>query len=126
MTDVTIRGIDDDVYQRFSAEARKRGLPIGELVTLVMRALVEEPNDSNRISHISNVTVNEEDLNGLDGTVSFLAISSLTFQTDVSWETFEKHVEDIEEVGRLTVPATFPRLRVLMKCRQVGRIIQSR
>ena len=34
MTDVTIRGIEDDVYAKFTAEAKKRELSIGELTTL--------------------------------------------------------------------------------------------
>jgi hypothetical protein len=36
MTDVTIRGIDDDVYSKFAAEAKRRGISIGELTTLAM------------------------------------------------------------------------------------------
>ena len=42
MTDVTIRGIDDEVYASFSAEARKKNVPIGELVSQVMRIFLEE------------------------------------------------------------------------------------
>ena len=45
MTDVTIRGIDDGVYSLFSAEARRRSVPIGELVTQVMRIFLEETSE---------------------------------------------------------------------------------
>ncbi len=44
MADVTIRGIDDEVYARFTGEAKKRGISIGELTTIVMRALVDDPD----------------------------------------------------------------------------------
>ena len=45
MTDVTIRGIDDAVYGLFSAEARKKNIPIGDLVSQIMRIYLEESTD---------------------------------------------------------------------------------
>lgn len=126
MTDVTIRGIEDDVYARFSAEARMKGVSIGELVTLVMRAYLEESTGSDLgVSNIHYVEVTEEDLKTLDGTVSFSNIPKLEFKPDVTWQSFSEHVTEIRSVARLIVPPTFPRLSLLTKCRNVGRITHS-
>ena len=58
MTDVTIRGIEDEVYAKFTAEAKKRNLSIGELTTIVMRALVEEIGTTNyRISDLASLVI---------------------------------------------------------------------
>ena len=63
MTDVTIRGIDDGIYRRFSAEARNRGMAIGKLVTLAMNNLLEVKTMGNyKIENIKKeVTVSKND-----------------------------------------------------------------
>lgn len=125
MTDVTIRGVEDEVYSQFSAEARKRGMSIGDLVTLVMRAFLEESAgmSQGRISYLSSLTVSQQDLEELEGSISFSDIGKLEFASDVKWETFSEKVTAIENVGRLTYPKSFPRLTFLAKCRTVGKSV---
>jgi hypothetical protein len=84
MTDVTIRGIDDDVYAKFTAEAKKRELSIGELTTIVMRALVEELGTTNyRISDLASLVITRKDLESLKGQVMLHRIKKLEFAVEL-------------------------------------------
>lgn len=127
MTDVTIRGIDDEVYARFTAEAKKRGVAIGELTTLVMRALVDET--STRTYHIGDLTdlsVSKKDLDSLEGMVIFSNIKTLEFEDKIDWEIFDQHVGAIVKVGIVKIPPALTRFQVLTKCRNVGKVIESK
>ncbi len=127
MTDVTIRGIDDEIYARFSAEAKKRGVPIGELATLVMRALVDETSTRTyRIGDLADLSVSKKDLDSLDGMVTFFNIKTLEFEDGIEWDTFDKHVGAIVNVGTVKIPSKIMRFQVLTKCRTVGKVIESR
>lgn len=125
MTDVTIRGIDDEVYSSFSAEARKRGVPIGELVTIVMRAFLDESTKEShgRISFLSSLEVSQADLAEVEREISFSNIGKLKFSSDVTWEMFSSKVMSLEEIGRLSYPDTFPRLALLSMCHDVGKFL---
>lgn len=125
MTDVTIRGIDDEIYALFSAEARKRGIPIGELVTAVMRAFLDKTKESeqNEISSIPNLEINAKDLMGVEGMVGFSNVSRLEFLDDISWELFSKKVAYLRHISKLTIPGNFPRLAVLALSRHVGKLV---
>ena len=123
MTDVTIRGIDDEVYARFTAEAKKRSVPIGELTTLVMRALVDETTTRTfRIGDLGDLTVTKKDLDSLDGMVTFFNIKVLEFDDQIDWETFDKKVGAIVNVGTVKIPSKITRFQALTKCRTVGKV----
>lgn len=123
MTDVTIRGIDDDVYARFTGEAKKRGMSIGELTTVVMRALVDESTSrAYRIGNLVSLTVSKKDLDSLDGVVTFYSMKALEFEDDIGWETFDKHVAAIVNVGSVKIPSTLTRFQVLTRCKTVGKV----
>jgi hypothetical protein len=123
MTDVTIRGIEDDIYARFTAEAKKRGMSIGELTTLVMKALVDETTTrSYRIGELSQLSVSKSDLESLKGTVTFFDIKTLEFDDQIDWETFDMHVGAIVNVGNVKIPSKVSRFQVLTKCRAVAKV----
>ena len=116
-TDVTIRGIEDEVYSKFTAEAKKRNLSIGELTTIVMRALVEDLSTVNyRIGNLSNLQVSKKDLESLKGPVIFHNIKSLEFSEDIDWETFDSRVMTIKNCAKVLVPPTLSRFQALTKC----------
>lgn len=124
MTDVTIRGIDDEVYARFTGEAKKRSMSIGELTTLVMRALVDETTTRTfRIGDLAELTVMKKDLDSLDGMVTFFNIKTLEFDDQIDWETFDKKVGAIVNVGTVKIPSKITRFQALTKCRTVGKVI---
>jgi hypothetical protein len=123
MTDVTIRGIDDDVYAKFTAEAKKRELSIGELTTIVMRALVEELGTTNyRISDLASLVITRKDLESLKGQVMLHRIKKLEFADDVDWELFDRTVMSIKSSSVVLIPKSITRFQVLTKCSMVNEV----
>ena len=123
MTDVTIRGIDDDVYAKFTAEAKKRDLSIGELTTIVMRALVEEIGTTNyRISDLASLVITRKDLESLKGQVMLHRIKKLEFADDVDWDLFDRTVSSIKSSNVVLIPPSITRFQVLTKCSMVGEV----
>jgi hypothetical protein len=126
MTDVTIRGIDDEVYARFAAEAKKRGVPIGELTTMVMRNLVdEERKPSYRIGNLEDLSVSKTDLESMDAPVVFANIETLEFESDVDWPVFKAQVQSIDNVETVKVPRSLSKFQVLTKSRNVEEVVSS-
>ena len=123
MTDVTIRGIDDDVYAKFTAEAKKRELSIGELTTIVMRALVEELGTTNyRISDLASLVITRKDLESLKGQVMLHRIKKLEFADDVDWDLFDRTVMSIKSSSIVLIPKSITRFQVLTKCNTVSEV----
>jgi putative transposon-encoded protein len=123
MTDVTIRGIDDDVYAKFTAEAKKQDLSIGELTTIVMRALVEDiGTDNYRIGNLTSLDVTRKDLESLKGPVMFHNIKTIEFADDIDWELFDLRVRSIKNTGKVLIPKALTRFQVLTKCNKVGEV----
>ncbi len=123
MADVCIRGVDDDVYARFAAEAKKRGIAIGELTTEVMRESIEKgTSPSYRIKDLNILTVSKTDLESVDGPVIFSDIDLLSFDDDVTWPVFNQHVEMIKDVAMINLPKTLSKFQVLTKSKDVAAI----
>ena len=122
MTDVTIRGIDDETYAQFAAEAKKRGMPIGELTTIAMRSVIEDSaQPSFRIGNLEELSVSKTDLESLEAPVVLDNIEMLEFDDTVDWPTFKEHVKEINNVeilepaqGLVQVPGAHP---VARNCR---------
>ncbi len=123
MTDVTIRGIDDDVYSRFAAEAKKRGIPIGELATKAMNDLVKAAQaPSYHLENLEHLSVSRSDLESIDGPIIFSGIEVLEFEDDVDWNVFKAHVERIQNVEKVLVPKGLSKFQVLTKSSNVEQI----
>ena len=126
MTDVTIRGIDDQVYSLFSAEARRRSIPIGELVTQVMRIFLEETTEKVfRIEGPDELTLTKEELESVGGPIAFSGVKTLTIAKDVDWSLFDKYVEEIRRSKTVVIPESLTKLQVLTKCRYVDKVIRG-
>ena len=126
MTDVTIRGIDDQVYSLFSAEARRRSILIGDLVTQVMRIFLEETDEKlYRIENMDELTLTKSELESVGGPIEFSDIKTLTISKDVDWALFEKYVDVIRKSKTVNIPKSLTKLQVLTKCRNVDKIVQS-
>jgi hypothetical protein len=127
VTDVTIRGIDDSVYSLFSAEARRRSIPIGELVTQVMRIFLEETSEKQfRIEGLDELALTKDELESVGGPVAFSGIKTLTISDDIDWESFNKYVAEIRKSKTVVIPKTLTKLQVLTKCRNVDEILQRK
>ncbi len=126
MTDVTIRGIEDEVYSQFSAEARKRSIPIGELVTQVMRIFLEETSEKRyEIKDTDEVTITRKELESVGGPIAFIGIKVLTIDEDIDWALFAEYIDEIVNCKTVVIPKTLSKLQVLTKCRNVGKVVRS-
>ena len=127
MTDVTIRGIDDSVYSLFSAEARRRSVPIGELVTQVMRIFLEETSEKRfTIEGLDELTLTKKELESVGGPIAFNGVKVLTINKDIDWELFDKYVDEIRKSKTVVIPTSLTKLQVLTKCRNVDKIVSSK
>ena len=126
MTDVTIRGIEDEVYSQFSAEARKRSIPIGELVTQVMRIFLEETSEKRyEIKDTDEVTITRKELESVGGPIAFIGIKVLMIDEDIDWTLFAEYIDEIVNCKTVVIPKTLSKLQVLTKCRNVGKVVRS-
>ncbi len=124
---MTIRGIDDQVYSLFSAEARRRSVPIGELVTQVMRIFLEETSEKRfTVEGVDELTITREDLESVGGPIAFNSIKTLTISDDIDWDLFDQYVDEIRKSKTVIIPNSLTKLQVLTKCRNVNNIVRSK
>ena len=127
MTDVTIRGIDDAVYSLFSAEARRRSVPIGELVTQVMRIFLEETSEKRfTVEGMDELTMTRAELESVGGPIGFNGIKTLTISDDIDWPLFDQYVDEIRKSKTVIISASLTKLQVLTKCRKVDKIVRGK
>ena len=116
LTDVTIRGIDGEVYSQFAAEAKKRGVPIGELTTEAMRSFMEAAGTPVfTIGDLDMLTVTKNDLESIEGMVVLKNIDLLEFADDVDWPTFSARVKTICNVDLLRIPRGLSKFQILTR-----------
>jgi len=126
VTDVTIRGIDDAVYSLFSAEARKRGVPIGVLVTQIMRIFLEETSEKRyTIEDVDELTITKDELESVGGPIAFRGVKTLTIDDDIDWSLFDQYVDEIRKSKIVVIPSSLSKLQVLTKCKSVDKIVQN-
>lgn len=127
MTDVTIRGIDDHVYSLFSAEARRRSVPIGELVTQVMRIFLEETSEKRfTVEGLDELTLTRAELESVGGPIAFNGIKTLTISEDIDWEMFDQCVSEIRKTKTVIIPDSLTKLQVLTKCKNVDKVVKGK
>ena len=123
MTDVTIRGIDDETYSQFAAEAKKRGIPIGELTTSAMKTLIAASSAPvYRIGNMEHLTVTRIDLDSIEFPVILSNIEVLDFDESVDWPTFNKQIKEIVNVEMIRVGRSLSKFQVLTKAKNVVEI----
>jgi hypothetical protein len=123
MTDVTIRGIEDETYSRFAAEAKRRGVSIGELTTMAMNSFISASSGpSYRIGDIDTLSVSKTDLESLEGPVTLENIDMLEFDDTVDWPTFSHHIKEISNVDMMVLPKGLTKFQVLTKSRNISLI----
>ncbi len=123
MTDVTIRGIEDETYSQFAAEAKKRGIPIGEYTTIAMKAMIA--NSTAPVYHIGNLehlSVSKADLESIELPVILSNIEVLDFDHTVDWPTFNRQVKEINNIELIRVHKSLSKFQVLTKAKNVETI----
>jgi len=126
MTDVTIRGIRDEVYNEFSAEARKQNKSIGDFTTEAMRSYLERLHPTEKgiryISGAQELRVSRQDLEDFNQPIIFRVVEHLIFEDDVDLDTFEKYIVRLEVCERVEFPKHFPKLYTYEKCEHCEQI----
>ncbi|MDK2463803.1 MAG: hypothetical protein QI223_03390 [Candidatus Korarchaeota archaeon] len=150
--DVTIRGVDSDLYDRAAEIARRTGKTIGEIINEALglfidltegirsgiQPLVDSAKEASRrigegltsavptvISDLEEIEVTKTDLEQFGRRVVFQNIDRLIFTDDVDAETFDKYVALIRNCEEVKPPKGVSKLLVLSKCRRVERLIAS-
>ena len=123
MTNVTIRGIDDQTYLKFSARATLEGVAIGELATRAMNEYLDKDQGKlYRIGNMEDIAINRTDLESLDGAVILQNIERLTLEDDLDWKLVNERIRSIENVEMLVLPKGISKFQMLTKARNVEKI----
>lgn len=127
---ITIRGIDTDVYNKFSQKIKSLSLNIGEAVTKMMIGVIDNSNiefaesasialradiETISVTEQSELIVSNEDLLEIDNRYVFMNINYLKFESDVDPETFMRKIATIRSCQKVIIPNFLPRLKILSK-----------
>ena len=132
LKNVTIRGIDSDVYEEFSTNIKSLNRNIGEAVTQMMQDIIQDfdgtfPTLSSRksltklhektarISHHDHLSISKSDLEEAGMSFAFRHIDKLIFEPDVDLDTFNQYVRDIRHCSRVKIPNFLPKLLLLSR-----------
>ena len=145
---VTIRNIDEDLYNKAMSLARSLGKTAGEIVNDALRLLVsslemgaaatetlgrrigEKVEEARQrltatrlvVGDLDELVVTNRDLVEVEGPVVFRNIGRLVFAEDVDPRVFEDKVAGIIYCDTLVIPGNMPKLKVLGKARFVKRV----
>ena len=144
---VTIKGVDKELYDKALQLSREMGITVGELVNKSLKAFISLVDVTNKavtsmaqalsesgrafvegakgvrvISNIDELTVTREDLESLDSQVTFRGIKRLIFNNDVTWELFNSKVSSIVMCDEVVLPKTIPKLKAIEKMRFVKKV----
>lgn len=148
---ISIRGVDEDLYKQISLLARELGVNVGSLINQaiktflslppevrtparLLKAAVEFPAEFTSglvdstglvISDVSSLTISRGDLESVDGKVSFRGIERLEFKEDVDEELFNSKVRSVAYCNEIVIPRTLRKLTVLAKCRKIGKVTET-
>jgi len=150
--DITIRGVNSDLYDRAAEIARRTGKTIGEIINESLalfldlteglrtgiQPIVEGAKEAGRkletglsatvpvmIASLDELEVTKADLEQFGKRVVFQNIGRLVFADDVDQETFDRYVALIRNCDEVRVPKGISKLLVLSKCRDVDRLVAS-
>ena len=148
--DITIRGINSDLYDRAAEIARRTGKTIGEVINeslalfldlteglrMGIQPIIEGAKEAGKsleagisatvpvmIGTLEELEITKADLEQFERRVIFSNIERLVFADDVDAETFEKYVALIRDCGEVRVPKGISKLLLLSRCRDVSRLV---
>ncbi|UCG02903.1 MAG: hypothetical protein JSW11_02725 [Candidatus Heimdallarchaeota archaeon] len=142
LKNVTIRGIDSEIYDQFSHKIRSLRMNLGEAITKMMNDILVDLNDSldhlpalrarttfdkyalDRLSinHYDRLKIGRADLEEANAKITFTHIDRLTFLPDVTQEVFSRYVRSVSHCGTVRMPSIFPKLIAYSKLQFCDRI----
>ncbi len=137
---ITIRGVDQCVYERALRLARELGLTVGDIINEALRRFIASIESAKRaiethiemltrsgdiviISSVDTLVVTRKDLESIPKKVVFKDIKELIFGDDVTEDIFREKVYEIVSVNKVVVPRTLSTLLVASRCRYVHKIV---
>ncbi|MCI2414118.1 MAG: hypothetical protein MPF33_02510 [Candidatus Aramenus sp.] len=144
---VTIRGVDQELYNRLNELAKRTGKTVGELtnqaykiflgvtdtakkvaITAVEsgKSLVEgfkETAEIVTVSDVDEIEITKDEIRGLDKPVAFRNVKKLVF-VGIDDSDLEK-IKEIVGVDEVVIPKGVNKIKLLQKCRMVKRVTQA-
>lgn len=146
--DVTIRGINPELYRGIAELARRLGISIGEAINEAMKLfldvrgvatgvqpLVEGIRNAGKalekgisdlapvvISGVEEIELNRSDFEGFGKRVLITDVRKLIISQDVDDKTLERYVALIRNCEEVSFPRTISKLLALSKCRGVNKV----
>lgn len=142
LKNVTIRGIDGEIYDQFSHKIKNLRMNLGEAITKMMRDIITDLDESLdqlpalrarttfnnftlerlSINHYDRLKISRADLEEANAQVSFSHIDKLSFFPDVTREIFTRYVKSVTHCGTVRMPSIFPKLIMYSKLQFCDRI----
>ena len=142
LKNVTIRGIDSDIYDQFSHQIRNLRMNLGDAITKMMKDIIVDLDESLddlpalrirttfnnfalerlSINHYDRLKIGRADLEEANAKISFSHIDKLTFLPDVTREVFTRYVKSVSHCGIVRMPSIFPKLIMYSKLQFCDRI----
>ncbi len=139
---ISIRGLDERLYEQIVLLARESGKTIGEILNEAMKILLatvnkastigkgfveglKESTNTLEVTGIEELVIERNDIESIDKPIVFKNIKRLEIADDVPYELFDKKVKSIILCNELIIPRNYPKLKVAQKCRLV-KVIKTR
>jgi hypothetical protein len=132
LKNVTIRGIDSEIYEEFSSSIKSLNMNIGDAITRMMADILEDfdgtfPKLSSKrslgkfklnkikIMHHDFLSINKADLVEGGVKIYFMHIQKLRIGPDVDLETFNRYIGAIQHCDIVEIPNILPKVILLSK-----------
>ena len=134
---VTIRGIEAEIYNEFSQQMKILGMTMGDAISKMMSDVLKDFDETfpdlsakslrarlrkAEISHHKELAVGARDLIEANARVTFSHINLLEIGPDVTRELFLRHVGRINHSRTVRIPAILPKLVVYSRIQFCKRI----
>ncbi len=134
LKNITIRGINPDLYDEFTQRVKTLNLSIGDAVNRMMTDIIEDFNgtfpqlsargtfgklalEKAYIAHHDKLSISKRDLEEANTVFYFQHIDQLIIEPDVDLETFQTYIHSIQHCGLVKIPNILPKLLLLSKIR---------
>lgn len=134
---ISVKGIKKEIYENIKEIAKNTGKTIGEITNeaykmfLSATTTIREAGDqfisglkestSINVSNIDNLEISGDEIKKFGKKISFANIKNLKIM-NINEQDFENYVVSIINVEKLEIPKELNRLKVLERCKFIGKI----
>jgi hypothetical protein len=146
---ITIRGVDKELYEKFSRKAKELNMTVGAILNEAMRdflSLVDTGLDAVQkvtdtavttirsaippqdeyivIKDIGEISLSASDLEKSEKKLMIVNVKKVIFSDDVTEEIFRKKIKSIKFADEVTFPKSVSSLTVAERCQMVKKLTQ--